>query len=185
MSRPGAVIISVCWWLATAGLGAVLVPWRLTGWHANHTTTWWPALAVSGTHARRRRRAHDRGSLRSLRRRGRHTDAGCGHSALGRDRPEPARPESHLPRSNSYLHRRDPDLAPLEHARFHPHRMGGRRRIRPLLRRAQTQAPLRSNLRGLPSGNPSVDTALHKAHMTRFANERIRRGTVARTVFSA
>jgi protein-S-isoprenylcysteine O-methyltransferase Ste14 len=49
MSRPGAVIISVCWWLATAGLGAVLVPWRLTGWHANRTTTWWPALAVSGT----------------------------------------------------------------------------------------------------------------------------------------
>ena len=48
MSRPAAVIISVCWWLATAGLGAVLIPWRLTGWHPNHSTTWWPALAVTG-----------------------------------------------------------------------------------------------------------------------------------------
>ena len=48
MSRPGAVIISVFWWLAAAGLGAVFVPWRLTGWHANHSTAWWPALAVAG-----------------------------------------------------------------------------------------------------------------------------------------
>jgi protein-S-isoprenylcysteine O-methyltransferase Ste14 len=48
MSRTRDLLVSVCWYATTGGVAAVLVPWWLTRWHADHAQAWWPAAAVLG-----------------------------------------------------------------------------------------------------------------------------------------
>jgi len=42
------VVVSACWYLLTGGVGALLVPWWLTGWRADHSHAWWGAVAALG-----------------------------------------------------------------------------------------------------------------------------------------
>jgi protein-S-isoprenylcysteine O-methyltransferase Ste14 len=48
VSRARDVVVSVCWYVITGGVAAALVPWWLTGWHADHSRAWWPAAAALG-----------------------------------------------------------------------------------------------------------------------------------------
>jgi protein-S-isoprenylcysteine O-methyltransferase Ste14 len=48
MPRTRDVLVSVSWYAITGCVAAVLVPWWLTGWHADHAQAWWPAAAVFG-----------------------------------------------------------------------------------------------------------------------------------------
>jgi protein-S-isoprenylcysteine O-methyltransferase Ste14 len=41
MRRSKAVIVSVAWFVITGGVGAVLVPWWLTGWQVRHPLPYW------------------------------------------------------------------------------------------------------------------------------------------------
>lgn len=41
MRRTTALIVSVGWFAVTAGVGAVLVPWWLTGWRLPRPLPWW------------------------------------------------------------------------------------------------------------------------------------------------
>ena len=49
MRRSAAVVTSVVWFVLTGGVGAVLVPWWLTGWRVEHPFPYWGvAQAVGG-----------------------------------------------------------------------------------------------------------------------------------------
>jgi protein-S-isoprenylcysteine O-methyltransferase Ste14 len=39
--KPSGVIASVAWFAVTGGVGAVLVPWWLTGWQIRHPRPYW------------------------------------------------------------------------------------------------------------------------------------------------
>jgi protein-S-isoprenylcysteine O-methyltransferase Ste14 len=48
MRRSTAVITSIGWFAVTAGIGAVLVPWWLTGWRLWHPLPYWGVPATLG-----------------------------------------------------------------------------------------------------------------------------------------
>ena len=48
MRRSTAVITSIGWFAVTAGIGAVLVPWWLTGWRLRHPLPYWGMPATLG-----------------------------------------------------------------------------------------------------------------------------------------
>ena len=48
MPRTRDVLVSVCWYAISGGVAAVLVPWWLTGWRADHAPAWWPAAFLLG-----------------------------------------------------------------------------------------------------------------------------------------
>ena len=48
MRKPSAVIASVAWFAVTGGVGAVLVPWSLTGWRFRHPLPYWGIAQVVG-----------------------------------------------------------------------------------------------------------------------------------------
>lgn len=43
------MITSAVWFLVTGGVGAVLVPWWLTGWRLRHPLPYWPIAEAVGT----------------------------------------------------------------------------------------------------------------------------------------
>jgi hypothetical protein len=48
MRRSAAVITSAAWFLVTGGVGAVLVPWWLTGWRFRHPLAYWSVSEAVG-----------------------------------------------------------------------------------------------------------------------------------------
>jgi protein-S-isoprenylcysteine O-methyltransferase Ste14 len=48
MRRRAAVVTSVVWFVLTGGVGAVLVPWWLTGWRARYPLPYWNVAQVVG-----------------------------------------------------------------------------------------------------------------------------------------
>src|SRR5450631_516737 len=48
MRRSAAVITSAAWFAVTAGVGAVLVPWWLTGWRLRHPLPYWSVAEAVG-----------------------------------------------------------------------------------------------------------------------------------------
>lgn len=48
MRRSAAVVTSVVWFVLTGGVGAVLVPWWLTGWRAGHPFPYWGVAQAVG-----------------------------------------------------------------------------------------------------------------------------------------
>jgi hypothetical protein len=42
------VVASVAWFAVTGGVGAVLVPWWLTGWQIRHPLPYWGIARVVG-----------------------------------------------------------------------------------------------------------------------------------------
>ena len=48
MGRAAAVITSTAWFVVSAGLGAVLVPWWLTGWRLQHPLPYWYVAEAVG-----------------------------------------------------------------------------------------------------------------------------------------
>ncbi len=48
MRRSAAVVTSVVWFVLTGGVGAVLVPWWLTGWRAQHPLPYWAIAQALG-----------------------------------------------------------------------------------------------------------------------------------------
>jgi protein-S-isoprenylcysteine O-methyltransferase Ste14 len=48
MRRSAVVVTSVLWFVLTAGVGAVLVPWWLTGWRAQYPLPYWRVAQAVG-----------------------------------------------------------------------------------------------------------------------------------------
>ena len=48
MRRSAAVITSAAWFVVTGGVGAVLVPWWLTGWRLRHPLPYWSVAEAVG-----------------------------------------------------------------------------------------------------------------------------------------
>lgn len=48
MRKPRAVVASVAWFAVTGGVGAVLVPWWLTGSQIRHPLPYWGIARVVG-----------------------------------------------------------------------------------------------------------------------------------------
>jgi len=48
MRRSAAVITSAAWFVVTGGVGAVLVPWWLTGWRLRHPLPYWSVVEAVG-----------------------------------------------------------------------------------------------------------------------------------------
>ena len=48
MRKSAAVITSAAWFVVTGGVGAVLVPWWLTGWRLRHPLLYWSVAEAVG-----------------------------------------------------------------------------------------------------------------------------------------